>query len=272
MIKKKKKKKYKYINWEDKLIRIGSRALTIFTILLCIILGTIKTFSGEEDPTSYLTADFTSLYSACDTEEIITNPVSDDYRADMLIKIDAAGLDIVEDSMPDYDKFSEESIPMTGDISFTSQEVALLYSYVYMFNPDPYDVIIQQLTITNNNGIININSVSTIDFYTLFTKKMKGSYKSDELAQLPKRIYIINNLTFENGAPLYSTALYNNMDGKESNNVTKLINTATTDIDMSKYIPDLITNFLDELSTKTNSTLSYEGEGIKLTLNNVITE
>ena len=136
-----------------------------------------------------------------------------------------------------------------------------------MFNPDPYDVIIQQLIITNMDGIVNINSVCTIDFNALFTKKVKGSYKSDALSQLPKRIFVINNLTFENGTPLYSTALYNNMDEKESNNVTTLINSATTDIDMSKYIPDIITKFLEDLSTKTNSTLSYESEGIKLTLN-----
>jgi hypothetical protein len=96
---------------------------------------------------------------------------------------------------------------------------------------------------------------------------VKGDYKSEELSELPKRIYVINNLTYENGVPLYSTAIYNNMSEKESNNVTTLINTATTDIDMSKYIPDTIINFLDELSTKTNSTMSYTSDGIKLTLN-----
>lgn len=267
MIKKKKKKRKGYINREDKLIKLGSRVLTILTIFVCIILGTIKTFSGEQDLNTYLTADFTSLYEACDTREIITVPISDDYRPAMLVKMKDSGLDLLEKDMPNYEKFNKETIPMTSDITFTSQEVALLYSYVYMFNPDPYDVIIQQLTISNTNDTININSVCTIDFYTLFTKKVKGSYQSDALSQLPKRIYVINNLTFDNGTPVYSTAIYNNMDEKESNNVTTLINSATTDIDMSKYIPDIITRFLDELSTKTNSTLTYESDGIKLTLN-----
>ena len=76
----------------------------------------------------------------------------------------------------------------------------------------------------------------------MFTKKVKGSYQSEALSQLPKRVFIINSLTFEDNVPLYTTALYNNMDEAQSNNVTTLINSVTIDIDMSKYIPDLIEN------------------------------
>ena len=265
---KKQKKKRQYINWEDKLIRIGSRALTITTIFLCIILGTINTFSGEQDPNTYLTADFTALYEACDYTKIITDPVTDDNFDPMVEKIKNSGLDILDKGIPKYDKFDQDEINMTSDISLSSQEIALLYSYIHMNSHDPYDVIIRQLNITNENNIINIYSVCTIDFDSLFTKKVKGSYQSEALSQLPKRVFIINSLTFEDDVPLYTTALYNNMDEAQSNNVTTLINSVTIDIDMSKYIPDLITKFLDDLSTKTNSTLSFENNGIKLTLNN----
>ena len=129
---KKKKKKRQYINKEDKLIQLGSKVLTIFTIFLCIILGAVKTFSGEEDTGVYLTADFTALYQACDDTQIITDRVDDDNRPAMLVKMKDAGLDLLDDDMPDYDKFNQESISMTSDITFTSQEVALLYSYIYV--------------------------------------------------------------------------------------------------------------------------------------------
>lgn len=270
----KKKKQKKKLHGEEKFVKMGTRVLMLITIVFCIILGTIKTFSGDEDGNNYLTADFTSLYEVCDTREIITIPVSDDYRAGMVEKINTANLDILSDNpstenMPSYEKFSQDNISITSNISFTSQEVALLYSYVYMFNPDAYDTILQQFIINkSDNGVVTIDIVSSISFYDLFTKKVKGQYESNAISQLPKRIYAINSFTLDNGTCIYSDVKYNNMSVEKSKEVSQLINTATPDINMNNYIPNLVVNFLNELSTKSNTTLTYINDGITLSINN----
>jgi len=102
----------------------------------------------------------------------------------------------------------------------------------------------------------------------VFTKHVKNNYDEASLDKFPKKIYVVNECTLVNGIWTYSKVRYNNLDATKSDEINELLHTTTPNLKPDEYVPNLIINYLNALSEKTNSTLTYVDGGIELKLNN----
>jgi len=269
--KKKRKGKLTPAEKERRFISIGSKFCTLLVCVLAVVLGTINTFKGNDgDATNYLQPSeaLVSIFETTDLTKIVDDPISIDGKDAMVSKIKSVGLDILENNNPNYDKFMEETIALNKDVNFSSQEIALMYSYTFMNNPDSYNMNIHQLSLRQSGENVSLYMVSTLNFYKLFTKHVKNNYDEASLDKFPKKIYVVNECTLVNGIWTYSKVRYNNLDATKSDEINELLHTTTPNLKPDEYVPNLIINYLNALSEKTNSTLTYVDGGIELKLNN----
>ena len=131
---------------EKRFIKIGTRICLVLAISFAIIFGISDAVGSFKEATSTdISEELTKLISGVNRSELIYEEIDNDYFDGMMVKIADSQLDIIDNDKPNHEKYSQDNISLTEDICFTNQEIALLYSYVFMFSPDAYDVIFQQL-------------------------------------------------------------------------------------------------------------------------------
>lgn len=266
-----KKKQMSSVEKEQKFIKTGSKLLTALVVMLCIVLGFVNVFSGDDDEAANFlqpSKTLTALFEACDVSQLVDDPITNDGKDNLINKIKTAGLDILENNNPNYDKFMQDEISLTADISFTSQEVALLYSYTFMNARDTYNMNIHQLTLKQSGGNVSMYSVTTLSFYNLFTKHVKNNYDENTLNNFPKKIYVVNECVWVNGAWQFKPVRINNLTAQESVEMVELLKTTSKNIKLDEYAPNLIINYLEAMAEKTNSTINYSNNTVEYKINN----
>ena len=263
--KKRKKKKLTPQEKEARFVKIGSRLCVIFVIVFAVFYSAFTVFGGTGDEGSAQKLDFDAIYKTCDESLIITDDINVKYKDAMIDKIKTSQLDIINNDNPTYEKFDQESISIGSDISFTSREIALLYTYTFSTNPDPYDMVLRQYTVTQHDDSITVYSVATLSLYKLFTKHVKALYDDETIDKLPKKIFVVNTSTYKDGVWTFSNVLYNNMTPEQSETMSSYIAQTTPNINLDRYVPKLVLTYLTVLSERTNTTLTYVDNGITLT-------
>lgn len=225
---------------EQKFITISTRILLAITIAVAILYAGI--FISKQFKNSDLTV-LGELTKTPDTSQFLTHQITDENLTSLRSKIDASGLDIIEDDAISYNKFNNVSIAMTDNISLTSNEFGMLYNSLYLSN-DKYSTVLQQVDITTDSEGYTLKIVATIDFKKLFPK---------EIDNMPARIYVISESKIKNGVITPLSTLYNNMDVTTSNQLTNILNESTSGLNIQSYIPNLVVNLAKNLSQRTNT-------------------
>lgn len=251
---KRKTKNKKTVNKEQQFVKYSTNILLIFVITFAVVFSGYKVYKSlkvdSSDGTS-ITA-LANLSKAVDTSKLISNQLSDEDKPALIAKINDAGLDIIEDNEFSYEKYNSDNLSITSPLSLSSSDVGLLYSYLFVPNDNPYDVLLYQVSIEKSDTSTTITIVSSINLYSLFTSKLDSNTNDSIKDSLPRRIYLTNSIVINNDKS-YSQTLINNLSETESTETTKLIENTNTNIKLNKYVPDLIMKMIDELSVKTNS-------------------
>jgi len=260
--KKKQKRPLTSLEKEQKFIKISTRICLILVFTFAIGYGVADTANKFSTSEVQLSQDFIKLCEQVNTGELIYAPIDNDYYDGLVTKINASELDIMDDDKLSYEKYNKEAITLNSDLILNNQELALMYSYIFMFNPDTYDIIIQQLIIDTYDKGYSIEIISTMDFYLLFSSKADANYSSNELKSLPKKVFATNKVVVENNTFAYSNVKFNNLTDEESLSIAKLIN-SVNNVNLNEYVPNLILTFVNNLSQKTGSLFSFEDSCVK---------
>ncbi len=256
MIKKSKKQKAP-LSKEQRFIKTSTNILLAVTIIIVVVLSGVKVFgdvdlgSGNDSVNA-----ITKLQESVNTGAIISHQISDENKPALIEKMKTSGFDLLTDNEFDYDKYSSATISLSNNISFTAEEIGLIYSYIFLDHPDTYNINLYQIDITLNDGITTFKTVASIDFYKLYTKYIDSSTTSTN--SFPKRVYIINSATFDGSEWSHSTPLFNNLTSDESKNIKSLVNSVNNTIDLNSYVFNKITLFIQDLANKTNSTYTFD--------------
>ena len=249
---------------EQSFIKISTRLLIITVFIIAVIVAFNKTF-GKIDlsntETNSLSA-LSKLSNKVDTTKLISNQLSDTDKPALIEKIKASGLDILTNDEIDYEKYSLDSISINSDLNLNSNEVGLIYSYLFVNNTDKYNTVIYEISITKNNDTITLKTVASINFYNLFTSKLSGSQNDETIKSLPKRIYITNTTTYTNEVFSYSQAVFNNLTESESKEISNLIKNTNKTVDLNNYIPNLIIEMINNIATKTNTSFIFDDNSL----------
>lgn len=256
------KKKKSSFEKEQIFIKVGTNLLLVIVIALSIFIAFKNTFGNlDTDQSPPTTATLELISKSVNTGSLITRPLNDLNKPTLISKIKSSNWDLLSNDEFDYDKYNAEQITAEQSLSLTDEELGLVYSYLFVNNTDKYDVILYELTITSENNISTIKTVASIDFYRLFTSKLGNQ---DSSSSLPKRIYVTNTVTVSNGAYSYEQALFNNLTKEQSLEVKNLIKTVNNS-NLDSYIPSLIISFIEQLSNKTATIISYSNNQISFT-------
>ena len=245
--------------------KIGTNLLLVVVFVIAIIVAFNNSFGNIDlsDTDSSSLSTLSLLVETVDTSKLFSDQLSDEDKPTLINKIKAAELDILTNNELDYSKYASDNISISGDLTLTSSEVGLLYSYLFVENTDKYNTIFYEVTITTSGDTTTIKTVASINFYNAFTSKLTLT-NSDTTNSLPRRIYLTNTTTYTNGVYSYSQVLYNNLSESNSKEVSSLVNEVNSSAKLNEYVPNLLIEMIETWSTKTGTTYSYSANQLQL--------
>ena len=250
---------------EQSFVKIGSNILIVVVFVIAVIVAFNNSFGNIDlsgtDSSSLST--LTLLTESVDTSKLFSEQLSDEGKPALINKIKTAGLDILTNDELDYSKYSSDNISINSDLNLTSSEVGLLYSYLFVENTDKYNTVFYEVIITTSGDVTTIKTVASINFYNAFTSKLTLT-DSETTESIPRRIYLTNTITFDNGTYSYSQVLYNNLSESNSKEISTLVDTANSSAKLNEYVPKLLINMIETLASKTGTTYSYSANQLQL--------